>query len=111
MKAYCYLVLILGFFMFYQQNPVYAVIVMGIILVGYLYFKSKRSPSGRSGGILGFMKGNAQQDTRNYDDLITLMMIQQLMDSNHNHKTQEIDTTHSDKVEQIKREVLDIFDE
>ena len=111
MKAMCYLVLLLGFFMFFQQSPMYAIITIGAIAVGYLYLKSKRSQSSSS-GILGFMKGNPQQDTRNYDDLITLMMLQQLMGStDSNHKAQEIDSSYQEEIDQIKQEVLDIFDE
>ena len=110
MKAYCYLVLILGFFLFFQQSPLYAVIVIGAIAIGYLYIKSKRSQSGGS-GFLGFMKGNPQQNTRNYDDLITLMMLQQLIGTNNNHKVQEIDSSHKEEIDQIKQEVLDILDE
>lgn len=110
MKAYCYLVLILGFFMFFQQSPLYAVIVIGAIVIGYLYIKSKRSQSGGS-GFLGFMKGNPQQNTRNYDDLITLMMLQQLIGTNNNNQVQEIDSSHKEEINRIKQEVLDIFDE
>lgn len=96
--------------MFFQQSPLYAVIVIGAIAIGYLYIKSKRSQSGGS-GFLGFMKGNPQQNTRNYDDLITLMMLQQLIGTNNNHKVQEIDSSHKEEIDQIKQEVLDIFDE
>jgi hypothetical protein len=96
--------------MFFQQSPLYAVIVIGAIVIGYLYIKSKRSHSGGS-GFLGFMKGNPQQNTRNYDDLITLMMLQQLIGTNNNHKVQEIDSSHKEEIDQIKQEVLDIFDE
>lgn len=110
MKAFCYLVLLLGFFMFFQQSPTYAVIVIGAIAVGYLYIKSKRSPSGNS-GFLGFGKGNPQQGTGNYEDLITLIMIQQLMGSNTNYQNQEIDTSHKEEIDKIKQEVLDLFDE
>lgn len=110
MKMLCYLVLILGFFMFYQQNPLYAIIAISVMLGGYLYIKSKRSQSG-SGGVFGFMKGSQPQGNGNLDDLITLMMVQQLIGSNNNHKIQEIDTSHKEELDQIKQEVLDIFDE
>lgn len=111
MKAMCYLVLLIGFFMFYQQSPIYAVIVIGVIMVGYLYIKSKRSQSKGGSGFLGFMKGNPQQDTRNYDDLITLMMLQQLIGTNTNHKSEEIDNSHKEHIDTIKQEVLDLLDE
>ena len=110
MKAYCYLAVILGFILFYQQNPVYAIIVIGAITVGYLYIKSKRSQSGSS-GFLGFMKGNPQQTTGNYDDLITLMMLQQLFNSNTNHRVHEEDNSQKEEIDHIKQEILDILDE
>jgi hypothetical protein len=110
MKAFCYLVLIIGFFMFFQQSPVYAVIVIGAIAVGYLYIKSKRSQSSGS-GFLGLMKGNPQQSTSTFDDLVTLMMIQQLLGTNTNHKSEEIDTSHKEHIDTIKQEVLDLLDE
>ena len=60
--------------MFYQQNPMYAVIVIGIFIAGYILVKSRKSGSGLS----GFLKGTASQSNNNMDDLITLMMLQQL---------------------------------
>ncbi|MFX1375185.1 MAG: hypothetical protein ACFFA0_05180 [Promethearchaeota archaeon] len=109
MKMLCYSVLIIGFFLFYQQNPIYAVIVITIFIVGYLFIKSRRSPSsGR--GLFGFMKGNQQQGNRNFDDLITLMMLQQLMSNASNHSAQDIDITHEESVDKIKKEILDILD-
>ena len=110
MKATCYLVLIIGFFIFYQQNPFYAVIIIGIVIGGYILIKSRRSQSGGT-GFLGFMKGNPQQDTRNYDDLITLMMLQQLIGTNNNQKVKEVDSSHKEDIDQIKKEVLEILDE
>jgi hypothetical protein len=110
MKMMCYLVLIIGFIIFYQQNPVYAIIVMAVIIGGYLMIKSKRSQSaGR--GLFGFMKGNQQQGTGNFDDLITLMMIQQLLSNNSNHGDKKLNDSHEEGVEKIKQEILDLFDE
>jgi hypothetical protein len=111
MKAFCYLVLIIGFFIFFQQSPVYAVMVIGAIAVGYLYIKSKRSQSKGGSGFLGLMKGNPQQSPSTFDDLVTLMMIQQLLGTNTNHKGEEIDTSHKEHIDLIKQEVLDLLDE
>ena len=115
MKGYCYIALIIGFFIFFQQNPLYAVIIIGIILVGYLYFKSKRS--GSTGGLFGFMKGNPQQQQQNsnLDDVITLMMIQQLFNSPTTGSSDlpnlsKEENKKENHIEQTKREVLELLD-
>ena len=111
MKGLCYIVLILGFFIFFQQNPLYAVITI-IILVGvYIFFKSRSSKSSR--GIIGFLKGNHSQQDSRIDDLITLMMVQQLLSSQNNSDQNNIKQKRQDQdhyVDKIKNEVLELLD-
>jgi len=114
MKGLCYIVLIIGFFIFFQQNPMYAVIFIGIFVVAYLYVKSKRSGSG--GGVFGFMKGNPQHQDGNFNDILTLMMLQQLFNNSGSHTTErQSDITkeksNEDQIEQTKQEVLELLDE
>jgi len=114
MKGFCYIVLIIGFFIFFQQNPVYAVIFIGIFIVGYLYVKSKRS--GSSGGVFGFMKGNPQHQDGKFNDIMTLMMLQQLFSNSGSQTTERQNETsreknNEDQIEQTKQEVLELLDE
>jgi len=110
MKGYCYIVLIIGFFMFYQQNPMYAIIVIGVCAVGYILIKSRKSGS----GISGFFKGKTPQTNSNMDDLITLMMLQQLT-NNSNSKIERSDESedndHENHVEKMKQEALALLDD
>jgi hypothetical protein len=113
MKGYCYIALILGFFVFYQQNPMYAIIIIVLFIGVYLFFKSRSSGSSR--GVFGFFSGkNAQQDSR-MDDLITLMMIQQLMNSslenNDNRVDYEKKKEQDQQIDKIKQEVLELLEE
>ncbi|NVM34512.1 MAG: hypothetical protein HWN81_02880 [Candidatus Lokiarchaeota archaeon] len=113
MKGLCYIVLIIGFFLFFQQNPLYAVIIIVILLVVYLLFKSRSSNSSR--GILGFFKGNNSQQDSKINDLITLMMVQQLFSrQNDPDQNNVIDQKTQDKdqyIDKIKNEVLELLDE
>lgn len=110
MKGYFYIVLIIGFFMFYQQNPTYAIIVIGVFAVGYIVIKSRKSGS----GLAGFFKGKTPQTNSNMDDLITLMMLQQLT-SNSNSRTERFEDTtnddHEKNIEKVKQEALALLDE
>jgi hypothetical protein len=114
MKGFCYIVLIIGFFMFFQQNPLYAVILIGIFIAAYLYIKSKRA--GSSGGVFGFMKGNQQQQNSSFDDIITLMILQQLFNTPGSNSPARLNDTIKEKsreeqIEQTKQEVLELLDE
>ena len=110
MKGYIYIVLIIGFFMFYQQNPTYAIIMILIFIAGYILVKSRKSGS----GVLGFLKGKAPQSNSNMDDLITLMMLQQLTNNN-NSRIERVEDTdsneHEQYIEKVKQEALALLDD
>jgi hypothetical protein len=114
MKGLCYIALIIGFFIFYQQNPVYAIIIIIGFIGLFLFFKSRKFSSKRGG--FGFLSGRqASQDNR-MDDLITLIMLQQLMNSNSNGSKDRIDQEEDYEfrekyIEQTKKEILDLLDE
>ena len=87
MKGLCYIVLILGFFIFFQQNPLYAIIIIVIGLGVYILFKSRSSNSSK--GVLGFLTGaHSQQDNSE----------QKKQDQDHH-------------IDRIKSEVLELLDE
>ena len=109
-KGYCYIVLVIGFFIFYQQNPMYAIIIIGVFIVGYIVVKSRKSGS----GIGGFLSGKNSQPNSTMDDLITLMMLQQLTNNSNSDLKQFEDRSNNDQEEQIERvkqEALALFDE
>ena len=111
-KGYCYIALIIGFFIFYQQNPMYALIVIGVFIVGYIFVKSRRSGSGYAGS--RFLSGKAPPHNSNIDDLITLMILQQLNNNTNSEikKLEEQAETENDKyIEKIKQETLALLDE
>ncbi|MFX1501153.1 MAG: hypothetical protein ACFFDH_09350 [Promethearchaeota archaeon] len=111
MKGFCYIALILGFFIFYQQNPIYAIVIIVVFIGVYLFFKSRKSGSGR--GVFGFLSGKSIQQESRMDELITLMMIQQLMNSpsdiNQTKDNKKEEREH--QIEKIKNEVLELLEE
>ena len=114
MKGYCYIVLILGFFIFFQQNPVYAIIIIVIFIGVFLFFKSRSSSRG---GLFGFLSGaQAQQDDK-INDLIMLMMIQQLLNPNEDrnrnleYRPEPKKREKKDQIDKLKQEIFEILDE
>lgn len=113
MKGYCYIALIIGFFVFYQQNPVYAIVVIILFAGVYLFFRSRKL--GRRRGTFGFFSGKPSQHDERMDDLITLMMIQQLLNTPSPARDSRLDEEHTkqktQQIEKIKKEVLELLEE
>ncbi len=112
MKGFCYIALIIGFFLFYQQNPMYAIVIIVLFFGVYIFYKSRTSTSGN--GPMSFLAGRTNHQDTKVDDLITLMMIQQLMSSNHNSGNNDPirrseDEKRIKKIEQTKQEILDLL--
>jgi hypothetical protein len=112
MKGYCYIALIIGFFVFYQKNPVYAIVIIGLLIGVYLFFKARKSD--RKSGTFGFFSGKTTQQSRRMDDLITLMMIQQLLNSPSQTTNSIVDEDESKErkkqIDKIKQEILELLD-
>ena len=120
MKGMCYIVLIVAFLMFYQREPIFSIIIIGIAIALYLFFKSRKSSSrGRRGGFLSAITGRENDpQEKNIEDLITLLILQQLFSENSNKKAnQNVDQVPSARnsqeleMQKMKKEILDLFQE
>ena len=97
--------------MFYQKEPFYTVVIIGIGVVIYLVYKTKKNGNGWFGAF--FSGSQSHQDSR-LDDLIALVMLQQLAstDSQSNSATQQISEEARKRREAInktQKEVLDLL--
>jgi len=111
MKSILCLVLIVAFLMYYQTNPVLTIVIVVVGLGIYIFYKSKTSGSGS--GISRFLSGrNPQQEDGKMDDLITLVMLQQLLntsprDTPHGHLDQK---PKDENLEKARNEVLELLE-
>jgi LPXTG-motif cell wall-anchored protein len=80
MKAFIYIVLIIAFLMFYQQNPMFTFIIFVLLLGTYLLFKRKKTGKSFNRGFL--FSGNNNNHGDKFNDLITLFILQQYLDPN-----------------------------
>lgn len=109
--GYCLIAIVIAMLMFYQREPVYTLIIAGAGLTLYLYYKAKKSGKG---GIDSFFSGPQSSQERNFDDLIALMMLQQLISSNPQTNTaskqiSEESKKRREEIEKIQKEVLDLL--
>ncbi len=96
--------------MFYQQNPMYAVIMIGIFIAGYILVKSRKSGK----GVSGLFRGKGAQPHNSMDDLITLMMLQQLTNTSNSElrkREEQSDNEHEQYIEKVKQEALSLLDD
>ena len=111
MKGFCLIAVVVAMLMFYQKEPVYTIIIIGVGLILYLYYKAKKSGKGFLGS---FFSGNQSSQERNFDDLVALMMLQQLISSNPQNNTaskqiSEKSKKRREEIEKTQKEVLDLL--
>ncbi|MBD3254794.1 MAG: hypothetical protein GF383_06860 [Candidatus Lokiarchaeota archaeon] len=121
MKALIYVILIVGFLMFYQSSPIYAFIILGIMFGLFIFFKRRKRNHIRSG--FGFFSGKAEQQSQ-MQNLMTLSFINQLVESDASHlqyghpitnheSNQNINSEgfiHQEKMERAKEMFMEKFD-
>ena len=111
MKGFCLIAIIVAMLMFYQREPFYTVIIIGVGVVIYLVYKSKKSGKGLLGG---FFSGNQLQQDSRFDDLIALMILQQLsstnpQNNNASHQISEDARKRRAAIDKTQKEVLDLL--
>ena len=103
--------------MFYQQEPIFTIIIIGIAAGLYLFFRSRKSSSRRrSGGFFSAITGRTNDRyERNIDDMITLLMLQQLFSEKSSQpKNEDLinkDISEHTKLEKIKEDILALLPE
>lgn len=111
MKFLCYLVLIVAFMMYYQQNPVYTIVIIAIGIGLYVFFKARKNKSGILSKFFG--RDHSVADDR-MDDLITLFMLQQMFNSSsqiqNRGQENKNKNTHKEELEKIKQEILELLE-
>ncbi len=82
MKIMCYFVLFLAFFMYYQQEPAFTLIIVFLVIGVFVFFKVKKKglTGNLSKGVFGFGKNNATLN--NGMDPLSMILFQQSFMSN-----------------------------
>lgn len=111
MKGFCLIAIIVAMLMFYQKEPFYTVVIIGIGVVIYFVYKAKKSGNGLLGA---FFSGSQSQQDNRLDDLIALMMLQQLTStSSQNNSTSQVISEKARKryeaIDKTQKEVLDLL--
>jgi len=113
-KGFCLVAIVVAMLMFYQKEPVYTLVIIGVGLFFYLFYKTRKD--GKGSGLLGaFMSGNQTSQDRNFDDLMALIMLQQLLSndsqgSSASRAISEESQKRREEIDKIQKEVLDLLD-
>jgi len=118
MKGYCFLILAVAFLMYFQKDPIFTVIILGIGVAVYLFFKARKNGKGLTGLFGGSSAG--QQDKMN--DLMTLIVFQQLISNSSGSNAKSTSQPQSNKDNALvskesssnrtalEQEILELFD-
>ena len=109
MKGLCFLVIGLALVISFQNNPLGTILMGGVGILIYAFLKSRKNRT--SGGGLIFRKGATSVSPSH--DLMTLLMVQAILDRNSRHdRPPSSDGNAKDtEIERLKHEVLALFEE
>ena len=113
-KIFLFFILAIAFLMFYQQNPIYTIIIVIVFLIAYIMLKVRKKSPNKS--ILTYFSGKNNQENDKMDDYITFMMLQQLVNPSSQSNKYEMDSSeiktkskYQDDIEKTKQEVLNLL--
>ncbi|MBD3196040.1 MAG: hypothetical protein GF317_13360 [Candidatus Lokiarchaeota archaeon] len=114
MKGLFYLALIIGFIMFYQQNPLYAIIIIGIFFGIFIYFKARKyRNTNNSNSKFSFLFGKPIGSPNNNANFLFYLLLTQMFD-NSETGIEDYDNNYRKKVQNIedkKQEMLKLLTE
>ncbi|TXT57116.1 MAG: hypothetical protein BAJALOKI2v1_540018 [Promethearchaeota archaeon] len=115
-KIICFLAVAIGFFAFYQQNQIFTIAIIFIMIIGYVAYKRKKNGKTKS-SLLSRNGGKGES----YDQLVSFLMVQQFLNhdekdsrnsnSNNSNARKEEDTEDLDEGFNIKEMILDLLRE
>jgi c-di-AMP phosphodiesterase-like protein len=112
MKVFIYFILIIAFLMFYQQKPVFTVIIVGLLMLIFVFFKvlKYRGTSAPKSFLSNFRSSQSHKN----DDILTLLLLQQVINSESPHiinipMTPRKINKHEHYIENIKQEILELL--
>ncbi len=107
MKGYCFLILAVAFLMYFQKEPVFTVIILAIGIVMYFFIKARKSGK----GLFSFMGGSMDPQQDRMNDVITLLMLQQLIsDTPKNQPPSSVQKKQEVPTEPIEKEIMALFE-
>ena len=112
MKGICILVIAFALLLSYQNNPIGTIIIGGVSVLIYAFFKLKKGGAG-SGRIWGFNSGSSNQNSQ-MEDLINLLVVQNYLKNIPEKNRQQEEEPQSPKMQEIKaikNQILSLFDE
>jgi len=77
-KIICFFVMVIAFFSFYQQNPLFTLGIIFVVIIGFLFYKKRKSGKRSMGS--PYM-GQIGSRSSKYEKILSLLMVTQLMNT------------------------------
>ena len=113
MKGMCLIVIGLAFFLVYQTNPMGTLIIIGVILGGYAFIKSRKRRNPRRNGILLGKGARSMQQSSSINDIMTMFLVQQMLENGRDKLTLSSSQDKDQEIielEQKKNQILSLLE-
>ncbi len=102
------MILAVAFLIYFQKNPIYTVIIIGLGFGVYFFVKSRKK--GGSGGLF-FGSRTYEQQQESFNTAFSLIMLQQLLNEDRAEESEldELDRQKEAELEKRKQEISNII--
>ena len=114
MKGYCILIIAVVVLVMYQREPFYTLVLLSTGIIIYIAYKARKSGNGFFGG---FLSGKTTTQDNTIEDLVSLIMLQQLLSENSSSSSSNVTKIPDKKrekelsyLEKTQKEVLKLLE-
>ncbi|MHA1149359.1 MAG: hypothetical protein ACTSR8_14075 [Promethearchaeota archaeon] len=115
MKVWCYLIFIVAFLMYYQQNSLATLVIILLVGATYLLFKLKKTKQGIGGFRRGFFASGPSDSLgilANSQDLNTFIALSQYLDSDLEDSYRDLSSKEfQEGLDTIKDELISLLED
>ncbi len=106
-KFCCYLVLAVAALIYFQKNPIYTIVIIGLGFGLYFFVKTKKN--GGPGGI--FLGSRQFEQQESFNTALSFLMLQQLLNDDRKEDSDQdaSDRQKEDELDKHKREISELF--
>ncbi|MEJ2252362.1 MAG: hypothetical protein P8Y97_22215 [Candidatus Lokiarchaeota archaeon] len=107
MKFLCFIIIGIAFLIFYQKNPISALILIIVALEGYILFKVRGKSKRKA--IFKYLMGNVNlSGVNNVDKFLTYLILEHYLPSSDKGPQVNHSNSKKQKIEQQKQKVLNL---
>lgn len=110
-KIFCYAILVVAFLLFFQKDPFFALIILGVIFSLFLLVRKRKHSSGNA--ITSFLSGKEHVQTSQLNNVVMVLALDKLLNTSKEDdltKNKKKSLERKKQIENMKQEIMELLE-